>query len=59
MEADASDEVLVIMAHDDTLKDVASFFPLDANTFRQNTWAEKGRLLFLRDFVGRLKDSML
>ncbi|TGO48408.1 hypothetical protein BCON_0241g00130 [Botryotinia convoluta] len=28
MEVDASDEVLVVMAHDETLKDAVSFFPL-------------------------------
>ncbi|KAF7928488.1 uncharacterized protein EAE98_005544 [Botrytis deweyae] len=56
MEVDASDEVLVVMAHDETLKDVVSFFPRYANGFRENGWAEKGRWLFLRDFVGAVKD---
>lgn len=56
MEMDASDQVLVVMAHDETLKDVVSFFPHYANSFREKVWAEKGRWLFLRDFIGALKD---
>ncbi|ESZ98930.1 putative N-acyl homoserine lactonase AttM [Sclerotinia borealis F-4128] len=57
MEADGSDGVLVVMAHDDTLKDVVSFFPSYANAFKENGWAEKGRWLFLRDSVGAVKYS--
>ncbi|KAF7949651.1 uncharacterized protein EAE97_003160 [Botrytis byssoidea] len=59
MEVDASDEVLVVMAHDETLKDVVSFFPHYANNFRENGWVEKGRWLFLRDFIGAVKDQKL
>ncbi|KAM0142658.1 hypothetical protein ACHAP3_001764 [Botrytis cinerea] len=56
MEVDASDEVLVVMAHDETLKDVASFFPQYANSFRESGWADKARWLFLRDFVGAVNN---
>lgn len=42
MEADGSDEVFVVMAHDDTLKSVVSFFPQYANSFKGRRWAEKG-----------------
>ncbi|KAG4031518.1 hypothetical protein MFRU_009g02890 [Monilinia fructicola] len=57
MEADGSDEVLVVMAHDDTLKEVVSFFSQYANTFEKNAWAENGRRLFLRDFIGAVRNS--
>ena len=50
-----SDEVLVVLAHDDTLKEVVDFFPNYADGFRGNGWAEKGRWLFLRDFAGAVK----
>ncbi|TVY38001.1 Cytochrome P450 monooxygenase, partial [Lachnellula subtilissima] len=52
MEADARDEVLVVMAHDDTLLDVVDFFPKYANDFKEKGWVEKGRWLFLKDFCG-------
>jgi hypothetical protein len=35
IEADATDEVLVLMAHDDSLLDVMDFFPKYANDFKQ------------------------
>ncbi|KAF7905501.1 uncharacterized protein EAF01_006022 [Botrytis porri] len=56
MEMDASDEVLLVMAHDETLKDVVSFFPHYTNSFRESGRAEKGRWFFLRDFMGAVKD---
>jgi glyoxylase-like metal-dependent hydrolase (beta-lactamase superfamily II) len=51
MEADARRDVLVIMAHDETLLDVVDFFPKYANDFREKGWVEKGRWLFLKDFA--------
>lgn len=51
IEADASDEVLVVMAHDDSLLDVVDFFPKYANDFSSKDWAEGGRWLFLKDFA--------
>jgi len=55
IEADAQDEVLVVMAHDHSLMDVVDFFPKYANDFKQKGWAEKGRWLFLKDFAGAVK----
>ncbi|KAG0649914.1 Cytochrome P450 monooxygenase [Hyphodiscus hymeniophilus] len=55
MEADARDEVLVVMAHDDSLLEVMDFFPKYANDFTQKEWVEKGRWLFLKDFAGAVK----
>ena len=55
MEADARDEVLVVMAHDDSLLDVVNFFPKYANEFVEKGWVEKGRWLFLKDFAGAVK----
>jgi glyoxylase-like metal-dependent hydrolase (beta-lactamase superfamily II) len=51
IEADAQDEVLVVMAHDVSLLDVVNFFPKYANDFREKGWVEKGRWLFLKDFA--------
>lgn len=51
IEADAQDEVLVVMAHDDSLLPVLDFFPKYANDFKQKGWAEEGRWLFLKDFA--------
>jgi glyoxylase-like metal-dependent hydrolase (beta-lactamase superfamily II) len=55
MEADARDEVLVVMAHDDSLLDVINFFPKYANEFVEKGWVAKGRWLFLKDFAGAVK----
>lgn len=51
MEADANPDVLVIMAHDDSLLGVVDFFPKYANDFREKGWVEEGRWLFLKDFA--------
>jgi glyoxylase-like metal-dependent hydrolase (beta-lactamase superfamily II) len=51
IEADASDEVLVVMAHDDSLVGIIDFFPKDANAFREKGWVEEGRWTFLKDLV--------
>lgn len=55
IEADARDEVLVIMAHDDSLLDVVDFFPKYATDFKGKGWVEKGRWLFLKDFARAVK----
>jgi glyoxylase-like metal-dependent hydrolase (beta-lactamase superfamily II) len=55
MEADAQDEVLVIMAHDDSLSGVVDFFPKYANEFKSKGWVEEGRWLFLKDFAKAVK----
>ncbi|PQE09711.1 metallo-beta-lactamase superfamily protein [Rutstroemia sp. NJR-2017a BBW] len=54
MEVDARDEVLVVMAHDDTLLDIVDFFPKEVDAGKIEEWGEKGRWLFLKDFVGAL-----
>ena len=51
MEADARPDVLVVMAHDESLLDVVDFFPKYADDFRDKGWVEKGRWLFLKDFA--------
>jgi hypothetical protein len=38
-EADAREEVLVVMAHDDSLLDVVEFFPVEANVCREGVGA--------------------
>jgi len=49
-EADASDDVLVVLAHDDSLLDVVEFFPKSANEWKAKGWGEKGRWAFLKFF---------
>jgi len=59
IEADALDEVLVVIAHDDSLLDVVDFFPKYANDFKQKGWVERGRWLFLKDFAKAVRDETL
>lgn len=49
-EADAKEEVLVVIAHDDSLLDVVDFFPKYANDFVKKGWVQEGRWRFLKDF---------
>lgn len=55
IEADAQNEVLVVMAHDDSLLPLVDFFPKYANDFKEKGWAEDGRWLFLKDFEKAVK----
>jgi hypothetical protein len=55
IEADARDEVLVVMAHDESLLPVMDFFPKYANGFMQKGWVKEGRWLFLKDFAQAVK----
>ncbi|KAF4629002.1 hypothetical protein G7Y89_g9145 [Cudoniella acicularis] len=57
IEADARDDILVVMAHDETLVGVVDFFPKYADGFYEKGWVEKGRWLFLRDFKHALEDE--
>jgi hypothetical protein len=44
------DQVLVIIAHDETMLDVLDFFPKDVNQWREKGWGQKSRWMWLRDF---------
>ena len=48
---DRCEEVLVIMAHDASLRDVLSYWPNSANTWQVDGWKSKGTWRFLADFV--------
>ncbi|KAG0650991.1 Cytochrome P450 monooxygenase mpaDE [Hyphodiscus hymeniophilus] len=50
METDADEEVIVIMAHDDSLLEVLDFFPGYLDGFVGKGWAAEARWGFLRDF---------
>lgn len=56
-EADAEDNVLVVIAHDDHLKGVVDFFPLSANDFMARGWHKLVKWKFLSDFRGALLNS--
>lgn len=49
-EADAHNNILVVISHDKTLLQQASFFPKYANGFASKNWKEKGRWAFLKDY---------
>jgi glyoxylase-like metal-dependent hydrolase (beta-lactamase superfamily II) len=55
IEADARDEVFVVMAHDESLLPVMDFFPKYANGFMEKGWVKEGRWLFLKDFAQAVK----
>ncbi|KAK0710278.1 beta-lactamase-like protein [Lasiosphaeria miniovina] len=62
-EADAHDTIFLAAAHDESLLDVAAFFPAStANGFLKQGWVHKARWIFLRDFakaVGRESKTRL
>jgi len=47
---DADENILVIAAHDWSLKDVIEFYPKPANSWKAKGWKENGRWQFLVDF---------
>jgi glyoxylase-like metal-dependent hydrolase (beta-lactamase superfamily II) len=49
-EFDADNNVLVVVAHDASLKDVVEFFPKPANEWKTEDWGKNGRWRFLADF---------
>ena len=53
--ADALDEVLVIIAHDRNLLSVIDLFPNYADRFFEKGWAKDSRWLFLKDFADAVK----
>jgi glyoxylase-like metal-dependent hydrolase (beta-lactamase superfamily II) len=54
-EADAREEILVVMAHDASLLEVVDFFPEEANGFVEKGWVRDGRWGFLKDFREAVK----
>lgn len=50
IDADAHDEVLIVMAHDPSIPKWVDFFPAYANDFLKKGWKDKGRWLFLKQF---------
>jgi glyoxylase-like metal-dependent hydrolase (beta-lactamase superfamily II) len=54
-EADAREDIFVVMAHDDSLLDVVDFFPEYANDFVKKGWVRDGKWAFLKDFRKAVK----
>ena len=50
-EGQQEENVLVVVAHDESLLDVVDFFPAKANDFMEKGWARKARWRFLKDFA--------
>ncbi|RYP14634.1 hypothetical protein DL765_006249 [Monosporascus sp. GIB2] len=55
MEFDAHENILVVLAHDTSLREVLGFFPQNANDWKKKLWHDKGRWRFLADFEAGLK----
>jgi hypothetical protein len=58
-EADAKEEIVVLMAHDESLLGVVDFFPEYEDDFVQKRWVQKVRWRFLRDFVKAVKQPCM
>ena len=56
---DADDNILTMIAHDNTMLEVVDFFPkASANDWKKKGWREKGMWQFLRDFHGAIKEDV-
>jgi hypothetical protein len=49
-EFDAYDNVLSVIAHDQSLFDIVEFYPKPANEWKAKGWAKEGQWRFLGDF---------
>lgn len=50
MDFDASDDVLVLIAHDNDIKDIVDFYPGTLNEWKAKGWKEKLKWAFLDEF---------
>ena len=57
-EFDAHENILVVIAHDNTLLDIVDFFPHSANDWKDKGWREKGLWEFLGDFHEAVKEQV-
>ena len=55
---DGNEDVLTIIAHDNSLLDVIKFFPdAKANGWKAEGWKREGHWRFVRDFLGSGDES--
>lgn len=45
------ENIMVCVAHDESLLDIIDFFPMKVNNFLEKGWVSKLRWRFLRDFA--------
>jgi hypothetical protein len=45
-----TEQVFVILAHDDAMRETIDFFPRDVNNWKERGWGDVTRWVFLRDF---------
>ena len=57
-EFDAHEDILVMIAHDNTMLEVVDFFPSLANDWKKRGWKEKGLWEFLGDFHEVVKENL-
>ena len=56
---DGHDNVLVMLAHDDTMLDIVDKFPNGtANEWKKKGWREKGMWRFLGDFAEAVEEKV-
>lgn len=56
-EFDAADNVLLLIAHDDSVRDVFDFYPMSANDWHDRGLGKKARWMFLGDFEEAIEDA--
>ena len=56
-EFDVHENVLVMIAHDNTMLDLVEFFPRSANDWQKKGWKERGLWKFLGDFTEAVRDQ--
>lgn len=49
-DTDSGENVLIIIAHDNSIKDIVDFFPLSINDWKAKGWGVCSRWAFLKDF---------
>ena len=50
-EFDASEDIFVILAHDESLLSIIDFYPQQANGWKAKGWGSVAKWRFLKDFV--------
>ena len=53
-QVDAASDVLTLLAHDWSLKDLIDEFPGNLNAWKEKGWKEESRWKFLADFQGAI-----
>ena len=55
-ECDGDEDVFVVFAHDDTVRDVIDYFPKEVNGWKERGWGKRVRWAFLKDLEEALSE---